>query len=321
MTLQQRVTQEILASKLFIPLFTERPELLPSLREKIVPVYGDLMQEGLGMSPKDRQMVVDDADVFISSAASINFNDPIPDALQVNYYGARRVLELAKESKRVECLVHISTVFVNSDLKKNTFIKEEMREWKDYEEVVAQAEQIFPPDDVVKNEKFLKQYNFTNSYTLTKNLAEQHLYKYRGNMRLAIVRPSIILGTYKYPFEGWVDTVSAFGTVCLPLGLGIAPAEDFDGKDFPFDLIPTDYVVNAVLVAGCYAANTPQPEFNMFQSSSSVMNTAKCSTYMQAALEYMEKNPYKKAPTKINGYVPVTNHEDKKSHYKWMLAK
>jgi thioester reductase-like protein len=140
MTLQQRVTQEILASKLFIPLFTERPELLPSLREKIVPVYGDLMQEGLGMSPKDRQMVVDDADVFISSAASINFNDPIPDALQVNYYGARRVLELAKESKRVECLVHISTVFVNSDLKKNTFIKEEMREWKDYEEVVAQAE-------------------------------------------------------------------------------------------------------------------------------------------------------------------------------------
>lgn len=48
-TLQQRLMEEIFSSKLFVPLFTERPELLKIIREKVIPVKGDLVLEGLGI--------------------------------------------------------------------------------------------------------------------------------------------------------------------------------------------------------------------------------------------------------------------------------
>ena len=62
----------------------------------MVAIEGDLTIEGLGLSDQDRQLIVDNADIFINSAASVNFNDPLKEALTINYLGAKRVLQLAK---------------------------------------------------------------------------------------------------------------------------------------------------------------------------------------------------------------------------------
>ena len=80
-TLQQRLMGEILGSKLFQPLFTERPEILEVVKERVIPVYGDLCLEGLGLDPKDRQMLIDDVDVIMNGAASVNFMEPFRDAI------------------------------------------------------------------------------------------------------------------------------------------------------------------------------------------------------------------------------------------------
>jgi fatty acyl-CoA reductase len=45
--------------------------------EKIVPVIGDLIIEGLGMSKEDRQMLVENCNVIINCAASVSFNEPL----------------------------------------------------------------------------------------------------------------------------------------------------------------------------------------------------------------------------------------------------
>lgn len=66
-----------------------------------MPVAGDLVIEGLGLQPEARQQLVEECDIILNSAASINFNDPIRDAMQINYFGALRVLELAHQCKKL----------------------------------------------------------------------------------------------------------------------------------------------------------------------------------------------------------------------------
>jgi thioester reductase-like protein len=55
--------------------------------------------QGLGISIDDRQRIVNEVDLIINCAASVNFDDPLLDAIQINYFGCYRMLELAKECK------------------------------------------------------------------------------------------------------------------------------------------------------------------------------------------------------------------------------
>jgi fatty acyl-CoA reductase len=47
------------------------------VNSKITPIQGDLTLEGLGIPPNERQMIVENVNVIINSAASINFDDPL----------------------------------------------------------------------------------------------------------------------------------------------------------------------------------------------------------------------------------------------------
>lgn len=46
---------------------------------------------------------------------------------------------------------------------------------------------------------------FPNTYTFTKNLAENIIKINGAGLPIAIVRPSIIFGAIKHPFPGWID--------------------------------------------------------------------------------------------------------------------
>ena len=46
-----------------------------------MPIVGDLVVDNLGLSDAHREMVVNDCNVIINSAASVNFDDPIQEAL------------------------------------------------------------------------------------------------------------------------------------------------------------------------------------------------------------------------------------------------
>ena len=40
-------------------------------------------------------MVTAETDIIINCAASVSFDDPLLDAIQINYFGCQRMLELA----------------------------------------------------------------------------------------------------------------------------------------------------------------------------------------------------------------------------------
>jgi fatty acyl-CoA reductase len=47
-----------------------------------------LIVENLGLSAEDREKITSEVNVIINSAASVNFDDPLQDALQINYFGS-----------------------------------------------------------------------------------------------------------------------------------------------------------------------------------------------------------------------------------------
>ena len=71
---------------------------------KVAPLVGDLTLKGLGLSLEHREIILNEVDVIINVAASVNFDDPLLEALNINYFGSLKMLDLAQQSKSVVCL-------------------------------------------------------------------------------------------------------------------------------------------------------------------------------------------------------------------------
>jgi alcohol-forming fatty acyl-CoA reductase len=62
---------------------------------KVGAIVGDLTISGLGLSQEHRDTLINEVDVIINSAASVNFDDPLLDALNINFFGCMRILDIA----------------------------------------------------------------------------------------------------------------------------------------------------------------------------------------------------------------------------------
>lgn len=115
--------------------------------------------------------------------------------------------------------------------------------------------------EALENEtpSILESFGFPNTYTFSKNMAEQVLSKRRGNLRLTIVRPSSVLACHSQPFPGWVDSVGTAGSIHLPMGLGLTNTFIMDKKPFWQTVVPVDLFANAVLVTSMLTAKLPKP--------------------------------------------------------------
>ena len=147
--LNDRLHGEIFGSPLFEPLFKDKPELRKVVKERVVAIQGDLVIEKLGIDPVVREQVIAETQIILNSAASVSFHDPIKEALEINYFGTVRMLDLAHECKNLIAMHHVSTVGTNCNLPDGSVIKEEITPFAggsyDYEllvrEIVALTDQ------------------------------------------------------------------------------------------------------------------------------------------------------------------------------------
>ena len=91
-----------------------------------------------------------------------------------------------------------------------------------------------------------KSRGWNDTYTYTKSLGEQMIAKVKGNLPIAIVRPSIIESSLEEPEPGWLDGFRMADPIIIGFAKGRLP--DFPGKPEAItDIIPVDFVVNAIL--------------------------------------------------------------------------
>lgn len=81
------------------------------IKEKLIPVNGDVGSEHLGMDEAEAREIMQDCDIIINSAGNVTFNPPLESALRTNVVGTNNVLNLARMMKR-PTLIHVSTCFV-----------------------------------------------------------------------------------------------------------------------------------------------------------------------------------------------------------------
>lgn len=84
--------------KIFERLRHENPANL----SKIKLISGDMMEVGLGISKKDRDLLTNKIDVVFHSAATIKFTEPLRFALDMNTMGTRKIVQLCNEMKELK---------------------------------------------------------------------------------------------------------------------------------------------------------------------------------------------------------------------------
>jgi len=101
---------------------------------------------------------------------------------------------------------------------------------------------------------------WTDVYTFTKALGERVVTDLGADIEISIVRPAIVESSWLHPYPGWIEGFKMAEPLILAYGRGELP-EFPASADAVIDIVPCDYVVNAIL-AVCATNPTPgEPEY------------------------------------------------------------
>ena len=216
------------------------------VESKVIPISGDVSKENLGIGQAELEELKESVQAIIHCAATVEFQERLDQAIRLNIFGPLRVLELAKDCRRLQSFVHVSTAYANSNLPEGPIEERLYPMHLDPEQVIKMVLDIEDPKEIEKITPNLIK-NYPNTYTFTKSIAEHLLVKYRNNVPLAICRPTMIGASLKEPEPGWVDAVSAAGAVFLVVGLGYLSIMPGDVNKIG-DHVPVDFVSNAIIM-------------------------------------------------------------------------
>ncbi len=129
---------------------------------------------------------------------------------------------------------------------------------------------------------------FTDIYPFTKAMAERAVVELHGDIPLSIVRPSIIESALAEPFPGWLEGFRMAEPLILAFARAALP--DFAAlPDSLLDIIPADFVVNAVLAVA--SAPPPAGEHRIYHVASGSRNPLRMRELYGLTGEYFTEHP------------------------------
>jgi len=198
-------------------LWTLSPAInVADAKNRIKVTRGDITLTRLGLSQPVYDSLTAEVTHIIHSAATVQFQLPLPCARLVNYEGTKKVLELAQrasDSGKLQRFAYVSTAYVSGT-----------REGQIYEHEFDCGQE------------------FANTYEQTKFEAEAIVRQRMHELPIMIFRPSIIVGDSK------TGKTTAFNVLYPALKLiysGILKTLP-GSPDTPMDIVPIDFVVQAI---------------------------------------------------------------------------
>lgn len=168
-------------------LFQEMEKFDANFRSKLRIVNGDMVDDSLGISLEDREYLKENAEIVVHGAATVRFDEKLQDAVAINVFGTRNMLELATTMKKLKSFVHISTAYSQCpyNVVAETFYKPAM----DYRKILEVCEKL---DDYQIN-SFTDQFitPWPNTYTFTKAISEDMVRQYENRLPIGVIRPTI----------------------------------------------------------------------------------------------------------------------------------
>lgn len=232
-TPQQRFEDEIASSRCF-------SLLPPDWTRMVKPIVGELTQAHCGFSEHDQQFLAASISHIVHCAASVEFDLPIAEAASSNITSALNMLEVARSCQRLVRMVSVSTAYVTPH--RMGPLPEALAPLPRSAAAIYQS--ILA--GTANEQSMLAETGHPNTYTYTKCVAEHLLMERRGDVPLAIVRPSIVSATWRAPFPGWIDSAAAFAGFALLIGSGRMRALVAD-RTSRLDIVPCDVVADRAI--------------------------------------------------------------------------
>ncbi|XP_012256162.2 putative fatty acyl-CoA reductase CG5065 [Athalia rosae] len=281
---------ERLSQILSLPLFDKVRETNPSVFKKLIPVTGDVADEGLGLPTIERRVLIEKVSVIFHVAASVRFDDSLKHAVLLNTRGTREVCILAASMKKLVALLHVSTTYGNTD---RPVVDEKLypphANWK---KTINIAETIDEHTLNCMTAKYLGK--LPNTYTFTKQLAEHVINDYAGVVPGVIFRPSVVISSLSEPVSGWLDNFN--GPVGLMIGGGKGILRTVYGRlDTLTDFIPVDIAIKAMIACAwkrgikTITQDSSVPIYNCASNGAKVLSTKDVVTM---ALQLSEEVPF-----------------------------
>ncbi|XP_053690508.1 putative fatty acyl-CoA reductase CG5065 [Sabethes cyaneus] len=237
---------EMISSPLFERIRQENPANL----KKIVPINGDITLNELGISEIDQSTICQEVSIVFHSAATVKFDEKIKESVTINMIGTKQLMELCHRMLCLDALVHVSTAYCNCDKKD---VCEIIYPPPYNPEDIIQLVRWFP-EDILEKLTFSLIGNRPNNYTFTKAMAEHMLLKEARGLPVSIVRPSIVLSSFKEPISGWVDNFNGPTGIVSAVSKGLFRTILCE-ESYVADLIPVDLVINLMIVAAWHTAS------------------------------------------------------------------
>ena len=232
---------------------------------RIEVVAGDIAAPDLALDPEVRERLVAEMRRAYHLAAIYDLAVPLEIAQRVNVDGTGNVMELCAAAKSLERLAYVSTAYV-AGLRHG---------------VVYEHELVFGQD-------------FKNHYESTKFQAEVWVREYLDRVPTTILRPAIVVGdsqtgeTQKFDGPYYI-----LRTIAEAERRG-SPVPQFGRADAPFNVVPVDYVVDAIAVA----ATEPAAEGRTLHLTDPEPHTAAELTE-RLSMEYAGRKPRGRIPPSL----------------------
>ncbi|KAK6644947.1 hypothetical protein RUM43_001223 [Polyplax serrata] len=277
--IQQRF-KTLVNTKLFCRL---QPEFV---REKLVFLNGDMTLPGLGLTESDRNTLKNEVSVVFHSAATTNFGAHLRKAVAINLQGTEKVLQLAHEMKNLQAFVYISTAYCNAVVR-GIITEDIYPSWLDSDELVEKMDKMTDAEISEETERLLGGYPTT--YSFTKHMCENLVYKKRKSIPVAVVRPSV--STLEEPIPGWVENVQNGGVAFIAgAGKGIFRTVLGDNNKIT-DFVPCDMVASLSVATAWDVAKQGKGSFKVYHCTSGVENPITLNDYCNLTIEKVRQFP------------------------------
>lgn len=292
-----RVKQEVLRSSVFDRLRAALGDRFARLcDEKIQVVDGDLTLERFGLSESAYAELSRRITMVVNSAATVTFDERLDQAVELNSLGPTRLLRFARDCGDIPFL-HVSTCYVcgarSGVIVEDFSAPESARESlprvakggaydldRIVEELRLSARSVLEKHgaetETARRELIeagmsaARSHGWNDTYTFTKWIGEQLLVRDHDRVPLVVFRPAIIEGSFEEPAPGWIDGLRMADPIIVAYGRGKL-AEFPARSDIPIDLIPVDYVANA-MIATLPSRENGGESVRVFQCASSERN-------------------------------------------------
>ncbi|KAK7392762.1 hypothetical protein VNO78_21209 [Psophocarpus tetragonolobus] len=314
----ERLQNEIINTELFRCLQQIHGKSYQAfMLSKLVPVVGNICEHNLGLDEDTSNVIAEEVDVIVNSAANTTFDERYDTAININTVGPCRLMNIAKKCKKLKLFLHVSTAYVNGQrqgrimerpfsigecIAREKFLSEVSPKYLptlDIEEEINLVSN-YKGEDIEDNllaQKMkeiglerARRYGWQDTYVFTKAMGEMMIDKLRGDIPVVVMRPSVIESTFSEPFPGWMEGNRMMDPIVLCYGKGQLTGFLVDPNGV-LDVVPADMVVNATLAAMARHGVTQKPDINVYQIASSVVNPLVFQDLARLLYEHYSSSP------------------------------